>query len=55
VKTGGRTYVARLTDGVAKLTLAAYHTTGADGVKVGYLGSSFDRPVHQTASVRVRR
>jgi len=55
VKTGGRTYVARLTDGVATLILAAYHSTGAHDVKVSYLGSSFDRPVHQTASVRVRR
>jgi hypothetical protein len=55
VKTGGRTYVARLTDGVARLTLDAYQSTGAHDVKVSYLGSSFDRPVHQTGSVRVRR
>jgi 5'-nucleotidase len=55
LRTGGRTYVARLTDGVARLALDAYQSTGAHDVKVSYLGSSFDRPVHQTVSVRVRR
>jgi len=55
VRTGGRTYVARLSGNVATLTLPAYQQTGAHALTVSYLGSSFDRPVHQTVSVRVRR
>ena len=55
VRSGGRQYVAALTDGVATVKLQPYRSTGAKQIAVTYLGSSNDKSVATTVQVRVRR
>ncbi|HEY3530120.1 MAG TPA: 5'-nucleotidase C-terminal domain-containing protein [Nocardioides sp.] len=55
VRTGGRTYLARLSDGKVMLRLHTYTTTGKKHVAVRYLGSAVDRSVRKTFTIRVVR
>jgi 5'-nucleotidase len=53
VKTGGRTYLAGLSKGKAKLSLKPYAHPGKKQVKVRFLGSDLDKVVKKSLTIRV--
>jgi 5'-nucleotidase len=53
VTSASRTYLARLSDGKATVTLQPYARTGTKNVRVSYLGSDLDRSVKHSLTLRV--
>jgi hypothetical protein len=53
VRSGGRTYLARLSDGGVTLRLRPYSLTGTRRVAVKYLGSDLDRSAKDWLTIRV--